>query len=63
MKQSAHPRYEFGSPVGDEERWFAWRPVRLWTGDVVWLVPVYRLRIAKHSYLDGPAWAFWSYRR
>lgn len=43
----------FGTPVTPWFRWFAWRPT--WTVDRGWrwLRPIWRRRVAKHSYLDG----------
>lgn len=53
--------YAFGDKIGPAHRWFAWHPVRLWYGRWVWLRTVFRQRVHKKPYLDGPDWAFWSY--
>ena len=53
--------YTFGYVVGPTHNWFAWYPVRLWYGEVIWLQSCKRARIVKHDYLDGPDWSFWTY--
>ena len=45
----------FGRAHGDWYRWFAWRPVQTLDRGWVWLRPVWRRRIYKHSYLPGPS--------
>lgn len=45
----------FGRAHGDWYRWFAWRPVRTLDRGLVWLRPVWRRRVYKHSYLPGPS--------
>lgn len=51
-----HPM--FGEPVSDWYRWFAWKPVETVDRGWRWLVPVYRRRVHKHSYLPGGS-DFW----
>ena len=53
--------YEFGNPVAQPHTWFAWKPVRTWDRRWVWFKTVRRCLIAKHDYLHGPDWEFWSY--
>jgi len=52
IDQPAH-KPMFGKPVAPWHWWFAWRPVFTWDNRLVWLVPVKRRRIQKHSYLSG----------
>lgn len=60
---SADPLYdftpEFGDPTAPWFRSFAWRPV--WTVDRgrVWLRPVWKRQIQKHSYLSPGGPDFW----
>lgn len=52
----------FGFPVGPWRRLFAWWPVRLFDGTLVWLRFVRRRRIQPHNYLyDGVNAAWWQY--
>ena len=30
---------------GEWNRWWAWRPVKLWSGEWVWLTPVLRVKM------------------
>lgn len=45
---------KFGLSVGEEDIWFAWRPVRLNNGKIAWLEKVTRRR-------DGYFGGFWYY--
>jgi hypothetical protein len=58
-----HPHYAFAHSASCCMRWFAWRPVRLWYGDYVWLCYVSRQLYVKNDYLDGPDAMFWSYTK
>ena len=51
----------FGTPIAPWHWWFSWHPVGTWDGRIVWLVPVMRRRIQKHSYLTGPDFNWWEY--
>ena len=44
---------QFGNPVTDWYRWFAWHPVDTVDRGWRWLVVVNRRRITKYSYLIG----------
>lgn len=59
----ARIRYKpmFADPVGPKRRWFAWRPVRLFDGTLVWRRWVVRVRFQSKSWLDGPLLSFWVY--
>ena len=37
-------------------RWFAWRPVRTWDGERVWLERVWRHDIGNSGWGFGPVW-------
>lgn len=45
---------------GAWEKWFAWYPVELMSGNTVWLVWVKRMRITQY-YCDGHATSYWEY--
>lgn len=60
MVDEAQPM--FGSPVADWHRWFAWLPVDTYDHGWKWLRFIYRRRIQKHWYLDGPDCRWWQYR-
>ena len=40
--------------------WFAWRPVRIHTGERVWLKPIYRRTVPK-TYANMNDWPFYEY--
>jgi hypothetical protein len=61
MRLKYHPQYEFGEHIGPSFEWFAWYPVRLWYGRMVWMRKVSCQRVQKRSHLDGHCWQFWSY--
>jgi hypothetical protein len=45
------PKYAFADPVGPAERWFAWRPVKLWNGRWTWMRNVWRQAMVVHDHL------------
>lgn len=58
------PKLAFANYVGPEERWFAWRPVKLWSGAWVWLRFLKRRVAVVHSHLTpGAGDSFWVYSR
>lgn len=52
----------FGFPIAPWHDWFAWRPVRTWTGQLVWLQTVQRRMCQKSSYLPGPIDMWFQYQ-
>lgn len=48
------PEPRFGWPVAPFHRVFAWLPVTTWDGRRAWLRMVWRRRIHRYDYLDGP---------
>lgn len=55
------PEPLFGDPIAPWHKWFAWKPVMLWDGRVVWFRYVYRRLIQKHYWLDGGSDFWWQY--
>jgi hypothetical protein len=51
-----------GFPLGPYHEWFAWRPVQTYDRGYVWMRYVWRRRIQKHDYLDGPDMRWWQYK-
>lgn len=50
-----------GRTIGPPEAWFAWRPVRLWHGEIAWFRTVTRRRCGRASYFGGPPASYWLY--
>ena len=48
-----YARMQFGFPISDWRRTFAWLPVRTFDGRLIWLRPVMTRRYHLHDYLTG----------
>jgi hypothetical protein len=62
MSEPYFPEYAFASPEGPARKWFAWKPVRLWTGSWVWCRTVWRQPMVVHEHLTpGGGDVFYAY--
>jgi hypothetical protein len=58
------PELAFANYVGPSERWFAWKPVELWSGAWIWMRFVERRVAVVHMRLEpGGGEKFWVYSR
>jgi hypothetical protein len=55
------PNPLFGVPVAPWHMWFAWRPVRTWDGQIIWMRWVWRRWIQKKLHLIGATTMWWQY--
>ncbi len=53
----------FGRPIGPWRVWFAWKPIRTFDGELLWLRRVKRRRIQAHPHLSLFDEQWWQYAR
>lgn len=52
MNDPFWPNFMFLDYIGPTRTWFAWHPVRIWSGEIVWLQKVH-CRVAVANKLTG----------